>query len=96
MNKYSERQPLTRVASSSILGKSSIEYLRDDVTQVMYMLINSHYTERFGYTYSSSESQAISVMYNADGTVMNYKQFVELYADYLDEIEVTRKSKLYD
>lgn len=70
------------------------KYLKDDVTQIMYMLIISHHTERFGYTYSSFESQAISVMYNADGTVMNYKRFVELDADYLYEIEVTRRSKL--
>lgn len=95
MMNYSGKQPLTVVASSTILGeKSTIKYLRDDVTQIMYMLIDSHSIERFGYSYSGSESKAISVMYNSDGTVMNYKQFVELYTDYLDEIEVTRKSKL--
>lgn len=91
----SGKQPLTVVASSTILGeKSTIKYLRDDVTQIMYMLIDSHRIEKFGYSYSGSESKAISVMYNSDGTVMNYKQFAELYTDYLDEIELTFKSKL--
>ncbi len=81
--------PLRKVATiecNTARPMLEIKYIEDTITHVMYMMIYTSKVTSIGLMNSVGESEAmgLTVMYNSDGSLMKYDEFVKLYADYIE------------
>lgn len=81
--------PLRKVATidcNTTRPMIEIKYIEDTITHIMYMMIHTSKVTSIGMmnSYGESEAMGLTVMYNSDGSLMKYDEFVKLYADYIE------------